>query len=108
VPDDIPEGSELLNQMPPQVPHDEEIPSEEASKEIGYIFNTAVTICFALSILVGFNLADVWGSVNSLQIIALIPFFKVTFTSELYFAFDALNQFTGFDYFNPWQIDDNI
>jgi len=61
-----------------------------------------------LSILIGFNLADIWGSVHSLQIIALIPFFKVTFTSELYFAFDALNQFTGFDYLNPWQIDDNI
>ena len=25
-----------------------------------------------------------------------------------YFAFDALNQFTGFDYLNPWQIDDIV
>ena len=40
--------------------------------------------------------------------IALLPFNKVTFTSELYFAFDALNQFTGFDYLNPWQIDDIV
>jgi len=94
--------------MPPQVPANETIAEEEGSKVIGTAFNTAVLICFGLSILVGFSLADVFGSVNSLQMIALMPFNKVTFTAELYFAFDALNQFTGFDYLNPWQFDDLV
>jgi len=92
--------------MPPQSPYNETIPSEESSEAIGTSFNTAVMICFGLSMLVGFPLADLFGSINSLQMIALLPFNKVTFTAELYFAFDSLNTLTGFDYLNPWQFDD--
>ena len=92
--------------MPPQSPPNVTIAAEEASDDIGTTLNTVVVTCFALSILIGFPLADIWGSINSLQIITLLPFNKVTFTSELYFAFGALNTLTGFDYTNPWQFDD--
>jgi len=94
--------------MPPQSSAEGTIPEEEAAKLFDKTASTVVTICFGLSVLIGFSLADVWGSVNSLQMISLLPFYKVAFTRELYFAFDALNQFTGFDYLNPWQINDDI
>ena len=70
------------------------------------MLNTVVVICFAGSLIIGFPLADVFGSINSLQMITLLPFNKVTFTAELYFAFSSLNTLTGFDYTNPWQWDD--
>jgi len=91
MPDKIPDGSELVNPMPPQSPPNEEIPAEQAAVNIGDFFNTVVMVTFGLSIFIGFPLADVWGSVNSLQLISMLPFNKVTFTSELYYAFDALN-----------------
>jgi hypothetical protein len=51
-------------------------------------------------------LASLWGAINSLQILCLLPFNRVSFTNELYFFFAILVNVTGFDIYSPWDYDD--